>query len=66
MTGDTPPRRALTELDDDDRDVILGRHFEQLSNREVAFRLGVSEAAAGKRYLRALDRLRVFLATGAT
>jgi RNA polymerase sigma-70 factor, ECF subfamily len=54
-------RRALAELDDDDRDVILWRHFEQLSNREVAFLLGVSEPAAGKRYLRALERLRTLL-----
>jgi RNA polymerase sigma-70 factor (ECF subfamily) len=54
-------RRALTDLDDDDRDVILWRHFEQLTNREVAYLLGVSEPAAGKRYLRALERLRVIL-----
>jgi RNA polymerase sigma-70 factor (ECF subfamily) len=51
-------RLALGRLDDDERDLILWRHFEQLSNRETARLLGVSEAAAGKRYIRALERLR--------
>jgi RNA polymerase sigma-70 factor, ECF subfamily len=54
-------RRALAELDDDDRDLILWRHFEQLANREIAQLLGVAEAAAGKRYIRALERLRALL-----
>jgi RNA polymerase sigma-70 factor (ECF subfamily) len=38
--------------------VLALRHFEQLSRAEVARVLGISEAAAGKRYLRALERLR--------
>jgi RNA polymerase sigma-70 factor (ECF subfamily) len=37
------------------------RHFEQLSNGEAANALGVSEAAAGMRHLRALRRLRTVL-----
>jgi RNA polymerase sigma-70 factor (ECF subfamily) len=57
-------RVALGELDDDDRDLILWRHFEQLSNREIAGLLGVTEAAAGKRYIRALERLRALLLAG--
>ena len=54
-------RAALGQLDDGDRDLILWRHFEQLSNREIAQLLGVTEAAAGKRYIRALERLRGLL-----
>ncbi len=52
---------ALQQLDDDDREVILLRHFEQLSNTEAARTLGLSEAAAGMRHLRALRRLRAIL-----
>ena len=52
---------ALGRLDDDERDLILWRHFERLTNREVAQLLVISEAAAGKRYIRALERLRGLL-----
>jgi RNA polymerase sigma-70 factor, ECF subfamily len=53
---------AIATLDDADRDVICMRHFEQLSNQEVAAVLGLSEAAASMRYLRAIRRLRALLA----
>ncbi len=53
---------ALARLDDLDREVILLRHFEQLSNSEAARALGLSEPAAGMRHLRALRRLRDLLA----
>jgi RNA polymerase sigma-70 factor (ECF subfamily) len=49
---------ALERLEDDDREVILMRHFEQLSNSEVAAALGLSQPAAGMRHLRALRRLK--------
>ncbi len=52
---------AIEQLSEDDRDVILMRHFEELGNGEVAEALGLSAAAAGMRYLRALRRLRVIL-----
>lgn len=52
---------AITQLNDDDRDIILMRHFEQLSNQEVALLLKLTEAAASMRYLRALRRLRTLL-----
>lgn len=52
---------ALTKLDDDDREIILMRHHEQLSNQEVAASLELSEAAASMRYLRAVRRLRDLL-----
>jgi RNA polymerase sigma-70 factor (ECF subfamily) len=55
---------AIGTLDEADREVILMRHFEQLSNQEVATALGLSEAAASMRYLRALRRLRAVLAPG--
>lgn len=52
---------AIEELDGDDREIILLRHFEQLSNREAAQVLGMSDAAVGMRHLRALRRLRAIL-----
>lgn len=52
---------AILRLEDDDREVIVLRHFEQLSNGEVAKVLGLSEPAAGMRHLRALRKLRVIL-----
>jgi RNA polymerase sigma-70 factor (ECF subfamily) len=53
--------QAIAELDEDDREVILMRHFEQLSNQEVAAVLTLTEAAASMRYLRAMRRLRTLL-----
>lgn len=52
---------AITELDEDDREIILMRHREQLSNQDVARELDLSEAAASMRYLRAVRRLREML-----
>ena len=49
---------AINELSDDDREIILMRHHEQLANQDVAKLLGLTEAAASMRYLRALRRLR--------
>ena len=52
---------ALDDLNDDDREIIVMRHFEHLGNSEVAEALELSPAAAGMRYLRALRRLRTIL-----
>jgi RNA polymerase sigma-70 factor (ECF subfamily) len=49
---------AVEELDEQDREVILMRHFEFMSNSDVAQSLNLTEAAAGMRYLRAMRRLR--------
>ena len=49
---------AIDRLDPVDREVLALRHFEQLSNAEVAAVLGLTVAAASKRYVRALERLR--------
>ncbi|MCC9606547.1 sigma-70 family RNA polymerase sigma factor [Blastopirellula sp. JC732] len=53
--------QAIAQLDEQDREVVVMRHFEQLSNQEVAAALGLSAAAASMRYLRALRRLRGLL-----
>jgi RNA polymerase sigma-70 factor, ECF subfamily len=55
---------AIAQLDDDDREIILMRHVEQLSNQDVAATLGLSEAASSMRYLRAVRRLRTILLPG--
>jgi RNA polymerase sigma-70 factor (ECF subfamily) len=54
-------RVALDELGEDDREIILMRHFEHLGNSESAEALGISPPAAGMRYLRALRKLRAIL-----
>lgn len=54
-------QEALNEMDEVDREVLALRHFEQLSRSETAEVLGISEGAAGKRYLRALQRLKGIL-----
>lgn len=53
---------ALTEVNEQDREIILMRHYEHLSNQEVAATLELSEPAASMRYLRAIRRLRTLLA----
>ena len=51
---------ALSRLGEKDRDAILLRFFKEKTVREVATALGASEAAAQRRVLRALDKLRRF------
>jgi RNA polymerase sigma-70 factor (ECF subfamily) len=55
---------ALNAMDALDREILALRHFEQLSNGEVAQALGLSASAASKRYVRAVHRLREILAAG--
>jgi RNA polymerase sigma-70 factor (ECF subfamily) len=52
---------AVEKLEDADRQIVLLRHFEHLSTAEAADALGLSKAAAGMRYLRAMRRLRILL-----
>jgi RNA polymerase sigma-70 factor (ECF subfamily) len=52
---------ALEQMDPLDREVLALRHFEELSNAETAALLGVQPAAASKRYVRALARLKQIL-----
>jgi RNA polymerase sigma-70 factor (ECF subfamily) len=49
---------ALEDLNRIDREVLVLRHLEELSNNEVAQVLGIDKYAASKRYIRALARLR--------
>ncbi|MCY2979537.1 MAG: sigma-70 family RNA polymerase sigma factor [Planctomycetota bacterium] len=49
---------AVQLLRENDREIILMRHYEQLNNQEIAQSLGLTEPAASMRYLRALKRLR--------
>jgi len=49
---------ALAKMDAIDREVLVLRHFEELSNKDVALVLGIPPAAASKRYIRALARLK--------
>ena len=52
---------AVEQLEEDDRQIVLLRHFEHLSTADAAAALGLSKPAAGMRYLRAMRRLRVLL-----
>ena len=56
-------QEALNSMDPIDREVLALRHFEQLTTAEAAQVLGIREKAAGKRYLRALKRLKDMLAS---
>jgi RNA polymerase sigma-70 factor (ECF subfamily) len=49
---------ALNGLDPLDREVLALRHFEMLTNAEVAEVLGLRKSAASNRYVRALERLK--------
>jgi RNA polymerase sigma-70 factor (ECF subfamily) len=54
-------QELINGLDPLDREVLALRHFEELSNVEVAQVLGLSKTAASNRYLRALGRLKGLL-----
>jgi RNA polymerase sigma-70 factor (ECF subfamily) len=57
-------RQAVAQLPEADREVVMMRHFEGLSNREVACLLGIDPAAASKRHGRAMLRLHRILFEG--
>lgn len=52
---------ALGGMSDTDREVLALRHFEELTNSEVAEVLGIERKAASIRYVRALARLKTVL-----
>lgn len=52
---------ALDRMNPVDREVLVLRHFEDLSNNEIAEILQISQTAASNRYVRALGRLKVIL-----
>ena len=53
---------AIELTDPMDREVLALRHFEELTNSEVAEALGIEQKAASIRYIRALRRLKDILA----
>jgi RNA polymerase sigma-70 factor (ECF subfamily) len=54
-------QEALNALEPIDREILALRHCEQLSRAETAQVLGIQEAAAAQRYVRALKRLKAVL-----
>ena len=48
-------------MDPLDREILVLRHYEQMSNGDAAAALGLTFKAASKRYTRALERLRAIL-----
>jgi RNA polymerase sigma-70 factor (ECF subfamily) len=55
-------QEALNAMDPTDREVLVLRHFEMLSNEETAQALGLKPSAASNRHIRALKRLKEILA----
>ena len=54
-------RVAVAKLADSDRELIIMRMYERLTNEEIACVLGIDQAAMRQRYGRALLRLRKML-----
>lgn len=54
-------QEALNGMDAIDREVVVLRHFEELTNVEAAAVLGIEPPAASKRYIRAIRRLKAIL-----
>jgi RNA polymerase sigma-70 factor (ECF subfamily) len=55
-------QEALNAMNPMDREILVLRHFEMLSNEEAAQVLGIKPSAASNRHLRALKRLKEILA----
>lgn len=54
-------RELLDQLEPVDREILVLRHFEHLTNAECAQILSLSATAASNRYIRALERLRAVI-----
>ena len=48
----------LNAMDELDREILVLRHFEKLSNQETARVLNIKESAASNRFIRALKKLK--------
>ena len=57
---------AIEGIEPIDREILALRHFEELTNSEVAEVLGIQVKAASIRYIRALKRLKEMLGTLST
>ena len=49
---------AISLLNEKDSEIIVMRHYKQLSNQEISRLLNLSDSAASMRYLRAIRRLK--------
>ena len=54
---------AMARLDKKNRDAVMLRYFKERSHREVAEALQVTEAAAQRRVLRVVEKLRAIKGT---
>lgn len=54
--------QVIANMDPLDREILALRHFEELTNSEIAEVLGIQQKAASIRYVRALKRLKDILA----
>ena len=54
--------KALRNMDALDREILVLRHFEELTNKEIAELLGLQPTAASNRYFRALQKLKQMVA----
>jgi len=55
---------ALRKMPDEDRELLIFRHWKGMSHAEIAEVLGISEQAARVRYHRAKERIHAILASG--
>jgi RNA polymerase sigma-70 factor (ECF subfamily) len=53
--------QILADMEPIDREVLVLRHFEELTNKEVSELLGIQRSTASNRYVRALHKLKVIL-----
>jgi RNA polymerase sigma-70 factor, ECF subfamily len=54
-------QEALNTMDSIDREILILRHYERMTNGEAAIVLSLDKSAASKRYTRALLRLKEIL-----
>jgi RNA polymerase sigma-70 factor (ECF subfamily) len=54
-------QQVINQREAMDREIIVLRHFEELSNAEVALVLGITSQAASNRHVRAMARLQAIL-----
>jgi RNA polymerase sigma-70 factor, ECF subfamily len=55
-------QEALNRIEPLDREILVLRHYEQMTNSSAAAALGLDVSASSKRYTRALQRLKEILA----
>ena len=56
-------KEALDQMDATDREVLILRHYEDLTHEEVAHELSIQRPAAIQRYVRALKKIQKILAS---